>query len=236
TGDYSYRGHDPEAYDEVFDQEAGKDNEDLTPLIEFLDFINNTDDATFNAELADHLDIESFATYLAMQDLIDNFDDINGPGNNSYLYYDSDTEIFTVVAWDHNLAFGVRNNDAFGPGEAPIGGPGGAPIGGPGGAQPQGAGLQPPAGGPAEAQLPEAGLPVGGPGEQANVLVDRFLANPEFSVLYDTALVELDASLYESGIAAEVLTTWVSVLEASDLVTTGTIAEESAQIAAYFGN
>jgi len=236
TGDYSYRGDDPEAYDEVFDQESGKDNEDLTPLIEFLDFINNADDVTFNAELADHLDIESFTTYLAMQDLIDNFDDINGPGNNSYLYYDSDTEIFTVVAWDHNLAFGVRNNDAFGPGEAPIGGPGGTPIGGPGGAQPPGAGLQPPAGGPAEAQLPEAGLPVGGPGEQANVLVDRFLANPEFSVLYDTALVELDASLYESGIAAEVLTTWVSVLEASDLVTTGTIAEESAQIAAYFGN
>ncbi|MGB5185637.1 MAG: CotH kinase family protein, partial [Acidimicrobiia bacterium] len=168
TGDYSYRGDDPEAYDEVFDQEAGKDNEDLTPLIEFLDFINNTDDATFNAELADHLDIESFATYLAMQDLIDNFDDINGPGNNSYLYYDSDTEVFTVVAWDHNLAFGVRNNDAFGPGGAaagdtgvaPAGGPGGAPGGDPGGGQPNGAGLQPPAGGPLEGQLPEAGLPV----------------------------------------------------------------------------
>ena len=30
TGDYSYRGDDPDAYDEVFDQEAGKDNADLT--------------------------------------------------------------------------------------------------------------------------------------------------------------------------------------------------------------
>ena len=236
TGDYSYRGDDPEAYDEVFDQEVGKDNEDLTPLIEFLDFINSSDDATFNAELTDHLDIESFATYLAMQDLIDNFDDINGPGNNSYLYYDSETGVFTVVAWDHNLAFGVRNNDGFGPGGGPAGGPGGTPVGGSGGGQPPGAGLQPPAGGPVEAQLPEAGLPAGGPGEQTNVLVDRFLANPEFSVLYDTALVELDASLYEGGIAAEVLATWVSVLETSDLVTTGTIAEESAQIAAYFGS
>ena len=236
TGDYSYRGDDPEAYDEVFDQEVGKDNEDLTPLIEFLDFINSSDDATFNAELTDHLDIESFATYLAMQDLIDNFDDINGPGNNSYLYYDSETGVFTVVAWDHNLAFGVRNNDGFGPGGGPAGGPGGTPVGGSGGGQPPGAGLQPPAGGPVEAQLPEAGLPAGGPGEQTNILVDRFLANPEFSVLYDTALVELDASLYEGGIAAEVLATWVSVLETSDLVTTGTIAEESAQIAAYFGS
>ena len=240
TGDYSFRGDDPEAYDEVFDQEAGRENEDLAPLIEFLDFINNTDDATFIAELADHLDVESFASYLAMQDLIDNFDDINGPGNNSYLSHDSETGIFTEVAWDHNLAFGIRNNDGLGPG----GGPGGGPAGGPGvtsirgsdGEQPPGAGLQPPAGGPTEAQLPEAGLPAGRPGEQANVLVDRFLANPEFSALYDAALVELDASLYENGIAAEVLATWVSVLETSDLVTIGTIDEESAQIAAYFGN
>jgi spore coat protein CotH len=34
TGDYSYRGDDPDAYDEVFDQETNTDNEDLTPLIE----------------------------------------------------------------------------------------------------------------------------------------------------------------------------------------------------------
>ena len=228
TGDYSYRGDDPEAYDEVFDQEAGKDNEDLTPLIEFLDFINSANDATFNAELTDHLDIESFATYLAMQELIDNIDDINGPGNNSYLYYDSETEAFTVVAWDHNLAFGVRNNDAFSPG--------GAAAGDGGGGQPGGAALRPPGGGPPEGQLPGRELPVGGPGEQANVLVDRFLANPEFAALYDTALVELDASLFDSGVAAEVLATWVSVLETSGFVSRDTIAEESVQVAAYFGS
>jgi spore coat protein CotH len=104
TGDYSYRGDDPDAYDEVFDQEAGEDNADLTPLIEFLDFINNADDASFAAQLAERLDVEAFATYLALQDLIDNFDDIDGPGNNSYLSYDTETEMFTVVAWDHNLA------------------------------------------------------------------------------------------------------------------------------------
>ena len=86
TGDYSYRGDDPDAYDEVFDQEAGKDNADLTPLTEFLDFINNADDATFEAELSDHLDVEAFADYLAMMDLVDNFDDIDGPGNNWFQF------------------------------------------------------------------------------------------------------------------------------------------------------
>ena len=106
TGDYSYIGEEPDSYAEVFDQEAGKKNADLTPLIEFLDFINNADDATFNAELPDRLDIDSFATYLALEQLIANTDDIDGPGNNSYLYYDTKTHKFTVVAWDHNLAFG----------------------------------------------------------------------------------------------------------------------------------
>ncbi|MGB9357685.1 MAG: CotH kinase family protein [Acidimicrobiia bacterium] len=225
TGDYSYRGDDPDSYDEVFDQEAGKDNEDLTPLIEFLDFINNSNDATFNAELADHLDVESFATYLAIQDLIDNFDDINGPGNNSYLYYDSETEAFTVVAWDHNLAFGVQNNDGFraggGPGRQPVGvdAAGAAPSGAaPGGMTPD----QDAVGGP------------GGGRVQPNVLVDRFLANPEFAALYDQALVDLDAALYESGDASEVLATWVAVLSTSDLVDADTIAVEAAAISRYF--
>jgi len=85
-------------------------------------------------------------------------------------------------------------------------------------------------------RLSEVGLPAGGPGEQANVLVDRFLANPEFSALYDEALAELDASLYNSGVASEILTTWGSVLETSGLVTSETIAEESTRIASYFGS
>ena len=37
TGDYSYRGDDPDAYEEVFDQETG-DEDNLAPLIAFLAF------------------------------------------------------------------------------------------------------------------------------------------------------------------------------------------------------
>ena len=39
-------------------------------------------------------------------------DDIDGPGNNSYLFWDSATGMFTVVAWDHNLAFGASMGGA----------------------------------------------------------------------------------------------------------------------------
>ncbi len=103
-GDWSYRGDDPDSYTDVFDQETGDD--DLTPLIDFLQFVNESSDEDFAAGLPERLDVESFARYLAFEDLVGNFDDIDGPGNNAYLRWDAESGGFTVVAWDHNLAFG----------------------------------------------------------------------------------------------------------------------------------
>jgi spore coat protein CotH len=70
----------------VFELEAGgtgDDAADLAPLIDLLAFLDTSDEATFVAELPGRLDIDGFAVYLAMMDLLDNFDDIDGPGNNS---------------------------------------------------------------------------------------------------------------------------------------------------------
>lgn len=106
-GDYTHRGPDPAAYRDVFDQKAGDDVADLQPLIEFLDVVNHADDADFAATIDDLLDVDAFATYLAVQDLVANEDDIDGGGNNSYLWFDAGRGMFTVVAWDHNLAFGL---------------------------------------------------------------------------------------------------------------------------------
>lgn len=218
TGDYTYRGDDPSAYDEVFDQEAGKDNADLAPLINFLKFLNQSDDATFAAEITKRLDVDAFATYLAMQELLDNFDDIDGPGNNSYLFYDAASDAFTVVPWDHNLAFGVRP----GGGGGPPGGGGGRPqmvpgdnFGGGGGPPPMGQG------GP------------GGP-NRSNVLVERFLAIETYADLVADDRASLRAAFYDTGVAAEILAAKVAVLEAeaADLVDASTLATESQQIAA----
>ncbi|MDJ0662918.1 MAG: CotH kinase family protein [Acidimicrobiia bacterium] len=225
TGDYSYRGDDPDAYDEVFDQEAGKDNADLTPLMEFLDFINNSDDDAFVAELNEWLDIDAFATYLAMQDLINNQDDIDGRGNNSYLYYDTDTGEFTVVAWDHNLAFGVTPGTG-GPGPQP-GDTAVAPRGE--GATPGELGDRPP--GPGGLGERTAG-PDGQGLEQGNVLVERFLANDTWAALVETKTAELRAELYESGVAEQILSDWSAVVAASGLVDTATIESEAEQIRA----
>ena len=176
-------------------------------------------DETFSNELATHLDVDAFATYLAFQDLIGNADDINGRGNNSYLHYAPETELFTVVSWDLNLAFDTANVGGGGGGN----GGGGRPGGGERPALPDGA-----AG-------PAAGIGGGGPGDQANVLVDRFLADDGFAALYASKTVELTELLYNSGLADQVIDSWTDVLGAgaSDLVSDEVIAAEAAAIVSY---
>jgi len=209
-GDWTWRGDDPEAYDEVFDQETGDD--DLTPLIDFLDFLNNSSDEDFAAGLPERLDIESFARYLAFEEVIDNFDDIDGPGNNAYLRWDAETGGFTVVAWDHNLAFG-QSPGGRSPGEMPSGMPSGMPS-------------EMPSGMPSE--MP-SGMPGGGPGGRTNVLVERFTAVEEWADLVEQAKADLVDELYDSGYAEEVLDQWVQVLteQAGDLVDADTVNEEA---------
>jgi spore coat protein CotH len=243
TGDYSYRGDDPDAYGEVFDQETSTDDEDLTPLIEFLDFVNNSSDEEFAEQLDEHLDVEAFATYLAIQELIGNFDDIDGPGNNSYLRYDAETGMFTVVAWDHNLAFGEMGR--MGPGGRGDGGPP-ATRNGEIPEPPDGMELPEDFTPPEGMEIPEDVAPPGGGrggegggvgfGGRSNPLVERFLADETYSALYEDILDELREQLYGTSAAQDVLDAWVEVLaeDASDLVDAATIDQEADAIAGYF--
>jgi spore coat protein CotH len=237
-GDWSYRDDDAASYKVSFDLEAGGTGDDATdyePLIGFLDFLNNSDDATFVAELPARLDVDQFAVYRAMMLLIENFDDIAGPGNNSYLYYGPDTDQFTVVPWDMNLAFGsmgVTRIEKDGPLDDFLPSLSGDPETPPelpdGAATPE---VREDTDGPGEGFVR-----IGGPGGIENPLVKRFDAVQEFKALVDTQQETLRADLYESGMAADILARWVRLLEsgASALVDSDTIASESGAIAAFF--
>lgn len=242
-GDWSWRGDDPDAYTDVFDQETGDD--DLTPLIDLLDFLNNSSDADFEAELASHLDVEAFARYLAFEELVDNFDDIDGPGNNSYLRYDATSGGFTVVAWDHNLAFGGAPGGGQGGGPGGGGPGGGGPGGFPGGdgerpeGMPEGMPTDLPSGMPTDGVRPEGGPGggAGGPGGGSNVLVERFTAVDAWADLVEQAKADLTADLVDSGFAEDVLAARVAVLteQAGDLVDAATVQEEADAIRSTLG-
>ncbi len=255
-GDYSYRGDDPASYADVFSVEASTSGEDdYTPLIALLKFLNESDDATFAAELGNHIDVQSFADYLAIQDLVANSDDIDGPGNNSYLRYDAGTGLFTVVAWDQNLSFssmgggmgggmggpgqmGARPNDATTQGtahrrncdrrnDAAGPRPGGAPNG-----RDAGRSRRPDARCGPLGRCPVAPAVAGG----GNILAERFKANSDFNAMYEQALTDLRAELYASGEAQSILDTWTSVLteQAGDLVSADTVTAEAKTIADHF--
>jgi len=76
----------------------------------------------------------------------------------------------------------------------------------------------------------------GGGGGGSNILSERFLANADFQQLYQDALTTLQAELFDSGTASELLEAWTTTLTegASDLVDAATIASDAAAISAKF--
>ena len=254
SGDYSYRGENAADYQDAFKQKTG-DEEDLQPVVDFLDFVNNSSDADFAAQLGEHLDVDAFARYLAMQDLLGNMDDIDGPGNNSYLRYDEESGKMTVVTWDMNLAFGSMPGMGGGM-ERPEGMPEGMeppegmerpegterPEGMPEGMEPP-AGMDWPQGTEPPANRAQDGEGAGGRGEMAglaggadNPLTTRFHNDAGFQAKYEQALAELRMELFDSGQAQETLDKWSALLteQAADLVAPETVQKEAESISAFF--
>ena len=236
TGDYTYRGTDESAYKDVFDQETGEAN--LTPLIEFLQFINESSDADFQSGLAQRVDVDKMVTYLAFEDVIDNFDDITGPGNNSFLWWAEQANQMTVVAWDHNCAFGLKPGAGVG---QRWHGDGGQPPGG--GGQPSGDGSAPsngqPPGGAGGQQPPDARQQPGdggGRGTRANALVDRFNSLMDGETKVSAERDRLKQELYTSGVAQTILDARAKVLtdQASSLIEQSAVEADKQTIAVYF--
>ncbi|MBI4926465.1 MAG: CotH kinase family protein [Anaerolineae bacterium] len=175
----AYQGEDPSAYATSFTQETRENEADLAPLIEFVRFIDSSDDATFAAELPAYLDVDGFATYLAVNSLLVNSDSMAGMSNNYYLYYDDVTERFSVLMWDANeslgkLTFGGQavTFDLLQAGQA-------------GQANAQGGG--------------RGGM------NRSNELVTRFLANADFKALYLEKLQAAYETALSSGFAQQLV-------------------------------
>lgn len=98
----SYEGEDPSSYADSFTQQTRVNDADLAPLIAFMRFLDQSDDAAFENELPNWLDVDSFATYLALNNLLVNTDSMIGMNNNYYLYYDEAEERFILLMWDAN--------------------------------------------------------------------------------------------------------------------------------------
>lgn len=224
TGRFTDQGDDQTDYQDDFQQITKKGSQDLQPVIDLIRWVTTSSDKEFDAKLDEHVDVESFARYLAVQNLLLNFDDMSGPGRNYYLWYDLSTKKFSVVGWDYNLT--MSGDGTSGPHDSVSMGFGGdRPQG-----QQQGA-QQPPAG----MQLPE-GVEMpggnGGPGGLGggHTLKERFLASAAFDEVYETAYRELYTKIYGSGSALSAVKNIVAVLRTVDGGDSGTLASESSQL------
>lgn len=103
-GSLDYVGDDPTEYEDSFKQINAEGAYDLQPVMALMKFLNESTDEEFAEELDDYVDTESFAKYLATQEILSNNDAMDGPGNNYYLWYDTTEKQFTVLSWDLNLA------------------------------------------------------------------------------------------------------------------------------------
>lgn len=104
-GAFLYRGEDPLAYTDSFRQLTRRNKQDLEPLIGLLRWAQRSSDEEFAAQAAGRLDLDSFAEYFALHNLLLDEDDMAGPGQNYTLFYDLETERFHVITWDMNQAF-----------------------------------------------------------------------------------------------------------------------------------
>ncbi|GAA2974911.1 CotH kinase family protein [Streptomyces drozdowiczii] len=230
-GTFDYQGDDPSEYETSFRQLNKVGSQDLEPVMKLTEWVEKSSDEEFAADLGEHVDVDSFAHYVATQNLLMNFDDMAGPGKNYLLGYDLNSRKFSVLGWDYNLTF--SGDATAGPDEQMSmgGGPGGP--GGQGGqdgrADQNGQGGQPgeaPEGMPDMAQLPE-GMPDmagGGPGApggdgddtagggrgggmmSGHALKERFLGLDTFDAVYKKAYQDLYEKFYASGKAAKALT------------------------------
>ena len=221
TGNFEYLGDDPTLYVESFSQETAKHHQDLKPLIELLKWNDQASDEEFAAELDQHIDTASLARYIALQELLDNFDDMAGPGKNYYLWYDLDTGKFTILTWDLNLAlssmggpggrgFSAMEDVDFSAMQACIERVRGEQGGdeGPGGGGPGGRG----------------GMRMGHP------IKERFLAAPEFQDLYTREYANVYNALFGDDYASGELTRLTDVVASSGLIDPTKLASESAAL------
>ncbi|MFG3343006.1 CotH kinase family protein [Glycomyces sp. NPDC048151] len=225
TGSFEYQGDDPDDYTDDFKQVTMEGSADVQPIVDFLKWLGEADDATFDAELGDWVDIASFANYTALQNLLANGDDMAGPGKNFYLWYDYETGLISIVTWDVDLT--LQSADLAPDETASLGGGtggGGFPGQAADEAATDGAATdetataetqtqgQMPGGGEMPEGMAEGGM---GGGMGGNELKERFLASEAFQDEYMAAYNELYDSLFASGTALEAVETAAAAAEAN---------------------
>jgi hypothetical protein len=100
-----YLGSNQALYEGAYELKQNE-SDDWSDLIGLIDFINNTSDEVFEAELADHFDLTPYLQSAALDNLFSNLDTYTLSARNYYLYHNMTTNRWQWIKWDSNETFG----------------------------------------------------------------------------------------------------------------------------------
>ena len=103
----AYLGENPTSYQSLFSKESNEDANDWTDLIELARIFDQTPIADLPAKLDSLIDVDSFLTALALDNLTVNLDSYVGMAQNYYLYRRPSDQKWAWIPWDPSLAFGA---------------------------------------------------------------------------------------------------------------------------------
>lgn len=112
--DLVYLGADQAAYkkmrnsrERAYDLETNEERDDYSDLVEFIAFLNNTNDNDFGRGIEERFNVRAFLKYLAVNTLIGSWDDYWYLKNNFYLYHNITTGKFEFIPYDYDNTYGV---------------------------------------------------------------------------------------------------------------------------------
>lgn len=98
----------PATYSAMDDYDEEINGANFVAFAEFVDFINNSDDATFAAEIGQRVNVDGFLRAMAVDMVTGQWDGYWIGANNYYLYQNMDTGgRFEYIPWDLDHCFGM---------------------------------------------------------------------------------------------------------------------------------
>ena len=103
---FEYAGDDWSAYEAIYDLKTESTAEQRERLIDFARLVSQATEAEFAAKVAQFLDLDAFAKFLAGQVILANYDGILMDGQNFYVYLEPDSQRFGFIPWDLDASWG----------------------------------------------------------------------------------------------------------------------------------
>jgi spore coat protein H len=107
--------------EESFDKETNEEAADYSDILALYDALHaearTTDPESWRRELESVFDVDGFIHWLAVNEVVQNWDTYGSMSHNYYLYNDPTTELLTWIPWDNNMAL----SEGMGIGRGPMG-------------------------------------------------------------------------------------------------------------------